>query len=86
MANDEVPRSRTGRGPTRLKTMCMKINKGQKMSLTIDVNTGVAIGLNSKNFSSYLGVVARRRISTLTGSWVTSPSTKGSWFGKIFGM
>jgi len=69
MANDEVPRSRIGRGPTRLKTICMKINKGQKIPLTIDVNTSVATGLNSKNFSSYLKVVARERISILTDSW-----------------
>jgi len=30
MTDDEVPRSRTGRGLTRLKTMCVKINKGKK--------------------------------------------------------
>jgi len=69
MTNDEVPRSRTSRGPTRLKTMCMKINKGQKMPLIIDVNTCVANGPNSQNFSSYLGVVAHKRISILIDSW-----------------
>jgi len=65
MADDEVP----GRGPTRLKTMCMKINKGKKLSFVIDVNAGVATRPNAKNFSSYLGVVAREKISILTDYW-----------------
>jgi len=69
MADDEVSLSITSKGTTRLKTMCMKINKGKKISLPIDVNTGVTTGLNANNFSSYLGVVARERISILTYSW-----------------
>jgi len=69
MTNDEVPRSRTSRGLTRLKIMCMKINPGHKIPLTIDVNTGVTTRSNSKNFSSYLGVFSRERISILTDSW-----------------
>jgi len=69
ITNDEVPCSRIGRGPTRLKTICTKINKGQKIPFPINVNIGVATRLNSKNFSSYLGVVARERISILTDSW-----------------
>jgi len=51
----------------RLKTMCIKINRGQKVTLTIDVNTGVS-GPNSENFSSYLEVVASKRISILSPS------------------
>jgi len=69
MTDDEVPRSRTCRGRTRLKTMCIKINKGKKVPLTIDVNIGVASGPNSHNFSSYLGVVFSERISILIPSW-----------------
>jgi len=30
MADDKVPRKRTGRGPTRLKNICKKINDGKK--------------------------------------------------------
>ena len=48
--------------------MCKKINEGKKISLSTDVNTGVAIGPYAKNYSSYLGVVARERISILTDS------------------
>jgi len=69
MAGDEGPRSRTGRGPARLKSMSKKINRGEKISLPIDVNTGVATGPYAKNFSSYLRVVARERIFILTDSW-----------------
>jgi len=47
----------------------MKINKGKKISLPIDVNTGVANGPNVKNFNNYLRVVAHERISILTDSW-----------------
>ena len=47
----------------------MKINKGQKMPLIIDVNAGVATRPNSKKFSSYLRIVVCERISILTDSW-----------------
>ena len=45
MVDDKVSRSKTGRGPTRLKNMFKKINKDDKIQLCIDVHTGVATGL-----------------------------------------
>jgi len=69
MVDGEVPHSKTSRGPTRLKNICKKISRDQKILLTIDVNTDVAIGPNSDNFSSYLRVFACERISILTSSW-----------------
>jgi len=69
MAYDKVPRSRIARGPIRLKSMYKKINKGEKISLSIDANTSVVTGPYAKNFSSYLKVLARERISILTNSW-----------------
>jgi len=42
MADDKVSHSKTGRGPTRLKNMFKKINKDDKIPLSIDVHTGVA--------------------------------------------
>jgi len=52
MTDDKVPHSRTGRGPTRLKSMSKKINDGKKIPLSIEVNTGVATRPYAKNFSS----------------------------------
>jgi len=69
MTNDKVSRSKTGRGPTRLKNVFKKINKYDKISLSIDVNTDVTIGPYAKKFRSYLGVLSRERISILTESW-----------------
>ena len=69
MVDDKVSRSKTGRGPTRLKNMLKKINKDEKIPLSIDVHTSVATGPHAKKYRSYLGVLARERISILTGSW-----------------
>ena len=44
MADDKVSRSKIGRGPTRLKNMFKKINKDDKIPLSIDIHTGVATG------------------------------------------
>jgi len=69
MADDKVSRLKTGRGPTRLKNMFKKINKDDKIPLSIDIHTGVAIGQYAKKYRSYLGVLSRERISILTQSW-----------------
>jgi len=42
---------------------------GEKTPVNIDVNIGVASGPNAKNFSNYLGVVARERLSILINLW-----------------
>ena len=49
--------------------MFKKINKDDKIPLSIDVNTSVATGPYAKKFSSYLEVLFRERISILTESW-----------------
>jgi len=69
MTDDEVPRSRTGKGPTILNSMCKKINKGEKILLPNYINIGVATRSYAKNFNNYLEVVAHERISILTYSW-----------------
>jgi len=49
--------------------MFKKINKDDKISLPIDVHTGVATGPYAKKYRSYLGVLSRERISILTEFW-----------------
>jgi len=49
MADDKVSRSKTGRGPTRLKNMFKKINKDDKIPLSIDIHTGAATGNMQRN-------------------------------------
>jgi len=68
MEDDKVPHSITSRGPTRLKNMFKKKDDDKKKPLTIDVNTGVATGPYAKEFSNYLRVLARERISILIDS------------------
>ena len=51
MAYDKVFRSKTDRGPTRLKNMFKKINKDDKISLSIDIHTSVANGQHAKKYS-----------------------------------
>jgi len=68
MTDDKFSRSKTGRGPTRLKNMFKKINKDDKIPLSIDVHTGVSTGQYAKKYRSYLGVLSRERISILTES------------------
>jgi len=69
MADDKVSRTKTGRGPTRLKNMFKKINKDNKIPLSIDIHTGVATWQYAKKYRSYLGVLSRERISILTEFW-----------------
>jgi len=73
MEDDQTPiRSRSGRGsrgPTRLKRLALKRDAGETTHVDIEVNTGVAFGLNTYEFNSYLGVVSRDRLSILINSW-----------------
>ena len=48
--------------------MFKKINKDDKISLSIDVTTGVATGPYAKKFRSYLKVLSCERIFILTES------------------
>ena len=69
MSSDEGPTKRSGRGATRLKSLIKKLASGKKTPVDVDVNTGQATGPNAKIFRTYLGVVAREKISILTPSW-----------------
>ena len=42
---------------------------GQKTPLDIDVQTGVASGPFAQSFQSYLGTLAREKVSILTPRW-----------------
>jgi len=65
-----IPQSGRGsRGPTRLKRLALKRSAGEKTHVDIDVNTEVAFGPKADEFMSYLGVVARERLSILINSW-----------------
>ncbi|KOM56137.1 hypothetical protein LR48_Vigan10g202900 [Vigna angularis] len=69
-SGDEVPTtSRRTRGATRLRQLILRRNAGERTPIIIDVVTGVASGPNADVFRSYLGVLARDRISILTPSF-----------------
>ena len=71
MSSDDSgpPSKRSGRGATRLKALTKKLASGKKTKVDVDVNTGMAYGSNGKLFRTYLGIVAREKISILTPSW-----------------
>nr|KYP39336.1 hypothetical protein KK1_039363 [Cajanus cajan] len=47
--------------------------KGQKIEINVDPNTGTASGPNSVQFASYLGTLARDKISILVPHWKEVP-------------
>lgn len=61
--------NKSGRGATRLRSLSLRRATGERIPVNIDVNTGIASGPNAESFSSYLGVVAREKISILVPSW-----------------
>jgi len=73
MDDDQTPiRPRSGRGrrgTTRLKSLPLKCAVGERIRVDIDVNTGLAFGPKADEFTSYLGVVSRERLSILINSW-----------------
>jgi len=75
MVDDHIPISsnhrsgRSTRGPTRLRRLLLRSARGVKTPVIIDVITGVASGPNADTFNSYLGVVAREKISILIPLW-----------------
>ena len=44
MADDKVSHSKIGKGPTRLKNLFKKINKDDKIPLSINIHTGMPTG------------------------------------------
>ncbi|KOM52332.1 hypothetical protein LR48_Vigan09g099100 [Vigna angularis] len=69
-SGDEVPTTSTRtRGATRLRELILRRNAGERTPVIIDVVTRVASGPNADIFRSYLGVLARDRISILTPSF-----------------
>ena len=68
-SEDELPKKRTTRGATRLRKLMLRKAKGKKTHVIIDVVTSQASGRNGDLFRSYLGVLARDRISILTPSF-----------------
>ncbi|BAT83760.1 hypothetical protein VIGAN_04097800 [Vigna angularis var. angularis] len=68
-SGDEAPPTRSTRGPTRMKQLLMRKNSGERTPVNVNVTTGVATGPHADDFRSYLGVVARDRISILIPSF-----------------
>ncbi|KOM54862.1 hypothetical protein LR48_Vigan10g075400 [Vigna angularis] len=54
------------RGATRLRQLILRRNAGERTLVIIDVVTRVAFGPNANIFRTFIGVVARDRISILT--------------------
>ena len=68
-SEDDIPTKKPTRGATRMRKLLIKRAKGEKTPVDIDVNTGVASGPNGDIFKTYLGMLARERISILTPSF-----------------
>jgi len=66
---DEAPTKRPTRGPTRLRELLIRRAKGQKTHVDINVDTGMPSGRYGDVFKSYLGMLARERISILLPSF-----------------
>ena len=68
--------STTSKGITRLQSITKRRKKGEKTSLEIDVHTRVASGLNAPSFQSYLGFIARDKISIVILHWEDVPEAR----------
>ena len=68
-SGDEAPPTRSTRGPTRMKQLLLRKQSGERTPVNVNVTTGVATGRNADLFRSYLGVVARDKISILVPSF-----------------
>ena len=66
---DEAPTKRPTRGATRLKELLIRRAKGQKTHVDINVDTRMPSGHYADVFKSYLGILAREKISILTPSF-----------------
>ena len=66
---DETPTKRPTRGATRFRELLIRKAKGQKTHVDINVDTGMPSGRYAVVFKSYLGMLARERISILTPSF-----------------
>ena len=65
-SKDETPTKRPIRGATRLRELLIRRAKGKKTHVDINVDTGEPSGHYRDVFKSYLGMLARERISILT--------------------
>jgi len=66
LSKDEAPTKRLTKGAIRLRQLLIRKAKGQKTPMDIDVDIGTTIGPNANVFISYLGMLARERISLVT--------------------
>lgn len=58
---------------THLKVIAKRHNSGEKIPLDINISIGVATGENVALFQSYLGYIARDKISILIPHWEDVP-------------
>jgi len=62
-SENEAPNMKPTRGAIRLRQLLIRRANGQKTHVDIDVNTRVPTGPYADIFKSYLGTLARERIS-----------------------
>ena len=80
-SEDEAPTKRPIRRATRLRELLIRRAKGQKTHVDINIDTGKPSGRFGDVFESYLGMLARERISILTPSFdhVTEADREMIW-------
>jgi len=67
-SEDETPAKRRTRGATRLRQLLIIRANGQKTHVYNNIDIGMPSGRYADVFKSYLGMLARERISILTPS------------------
>jgi len=80
-SKDEALAKRPTRGATRLRELLIRRAKGQKTHVDINIDTGEPSGRSRDVFKSYLGMLARERISILMPSFdhVTEADREMIW-------
>jgi len=80
-SEDEAPTKRPTRGATKLREILIRRAKGQKTHVDINIDIGESSGRSGDVFKSYLGMLARERISILTPSFdhVTEADREMIW-------
>ncbi|KAL2335557.1 hypothetical protein Fmac_016770 [Flemingia macrophylla] len=68
-------KSRKTRGPTQMRGLARRFKTGKRIPLNVDPILGRVSGPNKVSFSSYLGTLARDKISILVPSWDKVPAS-----------
>lgn len=66
---DDSTQKKKGRQATKLKELSLKRHSGQKIEIAFDGFTGKPTGPYASKFNSYLGLLARSKVSILYEDW-----------------